>query len=53
MLVGRNFYNNNLCVMLRKGLALTDAHIRTIRRVNISGIYMKGGIQFGRGDNFS
>jgi len=40
MVVGRNFYNNSLCVMLRNGVALTDAYIRTIRRVNISGLYI-------------
>ena len=40
MIVGRNFYNNSMCIMLRKGVVLTDSYINAIRRVNISGLYI-------------
>ena len=40
MIVGRNFYNNSLQVTLRRGVALSESHVRTIRHVNISGLYI-------------
>ncbi|MDR1665258.1 MAG: HD-GYP domain-containing protein [Clostridiales bacterium] len=40
MLVGKNFYNNSMCIMLRKGVLLNSSLIKTINRVNIAGLYI-------------
>ncbi|MCL2707779.1 MAG: HD domain-containing protein, partial [Defluviitaleaceae bacterium] len=40
MVVGRNFYNNSMNIMLRKGVTLTENYIRSIRRININGLYI-------------
>lgn len=40
MIVGKTFYSNSMSVMLRKGIALSDTHIRAIHRINIGGIYI-------------
>jgi HD-GYP domain-containing protein (c-di-GMP phosphodiesterase class II) len=47
MIVGRTFFNNSLSALLNKGVPLSQAHIRSIHRLNISGIYIEDEISQG------
>jgi HD-GYP domain-containing protein (c-di-GMP phosphodiesterase class II) len=40
MVVARAFYNNSLSVLLQEGVPLKDSHIRTLKRLNVLGVYI-------------